>query len=99
MRAREWLRQNGYSDVADEIDRVVYRWREEGKRTRRNWWEILAGGMSGKPRIAGGVSFPILRVARIRQGLPESPFAIARSDDEQAPPVRVTARWPRKCRR
>ena len=63
-----WLRTNGYLDVADQIDRVMLRWKAEGKATRRNWWEILAGYKDGKPRMAGGVTFPVLRAARIRQG-------------------------------
>lgn len=93
-----WLRANGYNDIADQIDAVLLRWKAEGKRTRRNWWEILGGHIHGQPRVAGGITFPVLRAARIRQGLPEVATAIARNADEHAPPVRVSARWPRKRR-
>lgn len=36
-----WLRQNGYRDISDKIQRIVATWRENGVRTRRNWWDIL----------------------------------------------------------
>ena len=97
--ARVWLRANGYGDIADQIDSVMSRWKAEGKRTRRNWWEILAGHVDGQPRIAGGITFPVLRAARIRQGLPEVPSAVSRNPNEQPPPVRVSPRWPKKRRR
>lgn len=95
--ARVWLRANGYSDIADRIDRVMMRWRAEDKRTRRNWWQILAGDKDGNPRVAGGERFPVLRAARIRQGLnPDVPNAICRNVNERPPPVRITPRWRRK---
>ena len=98
--ARVWLRANEYSDIADQIDQVLLTWKEQGKATRRNWWEILAGGKDGHPRVAGGVTFPVLRAARIRQNLPaDVPNAICRNPTEQAPRVRVTPRWRRKRRR
>ena len=93
--ARVWLRGNGYGDIADQIESVMQRWRAEGKRTRRNWWEILAGHIDGQPRVAGGVTFPVLHAARRRQGLPNVATALCRSPSEQAPPVRVSARWPK----
>jgi hypothetical protein len=73
-------------------------WKKEGNRTRRNWWEILAGNEDGTPRIAGGIKFPILKAARIRQGLPDIPHAIQRNPDEVPPPVRVSGRWQRRRR-
>ena len=97
--ARVWLRVNGYDDIADQIDGVMARWKAAGKRTRRNWWQILAGHVNGQPRIAGGITFPVLRAARIRQGLPPVPHAISRDANELPPPVRVSSRWPKKRRK
>ena len=88
-----WLRSNGYKDVANLIDQVTEEWKIEGKSTRRNWWEVLAGGDGGRPfRIAGRV-FPVLRVAQRRQGRRITKNAIQRAGKERAPRVRKTARW------
>ena len=98
--ARVWLRVNEYSRIADQIDHVMLKWRADGKRTRRNWWEILAGHADGKPRIAGGITFPVLRAARIRQGLPpDVPGVLCQNPDEEPPAIRVTPRWKAKRRR
>lgn len=56
--ARVWLRANGYTVIADQIDAVMLKWKADDKATRRNWWQILAGWEDGRPRIAGGVTFP-----------------------------------------
>lgn len=96
--ARVWLRENHYDDIVERIERVMATWKAEGKATRRNWWEILAGNEDGTPRIAGGIEFPILKAARIRQGLPDVPHAIQRNPDEVPPPVRVSGRWQRQRR-
>jgi hypothetical protein len=94
---RFWLRANGYDDVADQIDQMMVRWKAQGKVTRRNWWEILAGDKNGNPRIAGGKKFPMLRAARIRQGLgTDVPNLLCRNVNEQAPPVRNPPRWSRE---
>lgn len=98
--ARVWLRNNPYIDIADQIDQVMLKWKAQGKATRRNWWQILAGWSDGRPRIAGGVTFPVLRAARIRQGLPpDVPGVLCRNPDEQPPAIRVTPRWRPKRRR
>jgi hypothetical protein len=97
--ARVWLRANGYDDIANQIDAVMLRWKAEGKRTRRNWWEILAGDKNGNARVAGGIEFPVLRAARIRQNLPEVPNALCRDPNETPLPVRQSPRWPRKRKR
>jgi DNA adenine methylase len=89
----DWLRANGYEDVADLIAEVVDDWKAEGKRTRRNWWEVLAGDGQGQNRSVAGRTFPILRVAQIRQGVPVSEDAICRNPKEEAPPILVTGRW------
>jgi hypothetical protein len=65
-----WLRQNGYRDVADKINRIVATWRENGVRTRRNWWDVLAGDHAGNPREVAGERFPIIALIRARKGLP-----------------------------
>ena len=43
MTGRQWLRANGYDDIADLIDEVINEWRLAGNGTRRNWWDVLAG--------------------------------------------------------
>ena len=94
--AREWLRANGYSDVADLIDQVMREFEASGSKERRNWWAILAGGRDGKARIINGHEFPVLRVAQIRQGQPVTANAISRSARETPPDVIATSRWPAK---
>jgi energy-coupling factor transporter ATP-binding protein EcfA2 len=67
--ARSWLKSNGYQDIEKKIDEVNRRWRKRGVRTRRNWWEVLAGDAFGSPKTVEGVEFPVLAAARRRQGL------------------------------
>lgn len=68
--ARVWLRANGYPEVAALIEEITTEWARRGKRTRRNWWEVLAGGAHGRPRQVAGRPFPVLKEAQLRQGLP-----------------------------
>jgi hypothetical protein len=97
--ARVWLRNNPYSDISEQIDGVMLQWKASGKATRRNWWQILAGWEDGRPRIAGGVTFPVLRAARIRQGLPpDVPGVLCRDASEEPPAIRVSPRWKPKRR-
>jgi DNA adenine methylase len=49
------------------IDAAERAWRKEGKRTRRNWWEVLAGDKDGNPRRVRGIQFPVIEVIRRRQ--------------------------------
>lgn len=95
MLTKQWLVANKYNDVADLIDEVVQEWSEQGKQTRRNWWEVLAGNAQGKPRRVAGREFPVLRAAQLRKGVPVTPNAICRSPKESAPPIKVTGRWAR----
>lgn len=66
MSAKTWLRRNGYGDVARNMDGLEKSWRREGRRTRRNWWEVLAGKIDGDPRVVDGVTFPVFNAARMR---------------------------------
>jgi DNA adenine methylase len=65
--ARTWLRANGHEQVARKIDSAIRKWAREGKKTRRNWWDILAGDKEGNPRKVRGILFPVLEVAKRRQ--------------------------------
>ena len=86
MNTRNWLRTNGYDDVADLIDEVINEWQAQRKKTRRNWWAVLTGGKNGKPSVRAGRTFPVLRVAQIRQGKPVTNNAICRNPEESIPP-------------
>lgn len=98
MLAKEWLLQNNYTAIAKLIDEVVAEWKAQGKATRRNWWEILAGDTNGNPRIIAGRAFPVLRTAQLRQGVPVSSAALCHNPNEEAPPIRVTTRWSRRSK-
>jgi hypothetical protein len=99
--AREWLRANGYQDIASFIDGVIREWEAKGLRTRRNWWLVLAGTpATGKPRTVSGYVFPVLKAARRRQGFPpDVEGAIERGPHELAPPIKQQARWGKRFRR
>jgi len=93
MTARDWLRENGYEDVADLIDGVMARWKARGSRERRDWWEILAGDQNGQPRVVAGTKFPVLWAAQRRQGRKATGNALKRNAREKPPPIRETGRW------
>jgi hypothetical protein len=94
--ARRWLRENGYADVANLIESLTAEWKAAGKKTRRNWWGILAGDRLGRSRTVDGQAFPVLKSAQIRQSLPVTANAISRSEEKSPPPSqRVTKRWPK----
>ena len=93
MRVRQWLLANRYEDVAALIDEVTDEWKARNKRTRRNWWEVLAGGINGKPRTVAGRAFPVLRAAQLRQGVSVTENALRRGRAEEVPPVQLTQRW------
>jgi hypothetical protein len=90
---RAWLKQHGYQDVLAIIDDAMKTWRAEGIKTRRNWWEILAGDQNGNPRTINGREFPVLKAAQLRQGVPVTPNAICRNDYELIQPIWQTKRW------
>ena len=93
--AKTWLREAGHGDIADKIAKLEARWRKAGKATRRDWWQVLAGSSKGTPTTVGGITFPILRAARDRQGLDPVRGALGcRKGAPAPPPVRVGGRWP-----
>lgn len=96
MKARDWLRVNGYEDVADLIDEVMNEWKVQGKKTRRNWWDVLAGGKNGRPYMQGGKQFPVLRAAQIRQRKKVTSNAICRNLKEEISPRVETGRWAKR---
>lgn len=64
--------------------------------SKTSWWDTLAGSPFGKPSVREGIKFPVLRVAQIRQGMPVTPNAICRNENEVPPDVIATKRWPKK---
>jgi hypothetical protein len=92
--AREWLRANGYEETAQKIDTIMAEWKEQGKATRRNWWQILGGDRHGKPRKVAGRIFPVIEAIRKRQALPRIEDAQRNTAREVAPKIKPTARWP-----
>lgn len=92
--ARQWLRENGYADVANLIESLIAKWKAAGKKTRRNWWEVLAGDRLGNPRTVNGRQFPVLKAAQVRQGVPVAANAISSPLEKSLPPAqRLTKRW------
>jgi hypothetical protein len=96
MTARDWLRDNGYEDVAALIDEVMAEMKARGSKQRRNWWDVLAGGGGGKPIVVSGREFPVLKVAQRRQRKRVTKNAISRNRKEAPPEVTATGRWSRK---
>src|SRR5215472_2458711 len=94
--ARSWLRENGYEDVADLVEKAIAQWARHGVKTRRNWWVILSGDKNGNPRKLAGTAFPVLRAAQIRQGRPVTPNSLCRNPREKPPGRWKTGRWPSK---
>jgi hypothetical protein len=94
MNARQWLRENGYSDVAAMIDEIMAEWQAQGNRQRRNWWAVLAGRKNGSGVVVAGRMFPVLKAAQRRQNLRVRRDAMMRSRGETAPPAKPTGRWP-----
>lgn len=74
--AREWLLENGYRETYEMIDEIMEEWKRFDKKTRRNWWDVLAGDKEGNPRRVEGRVFPIYNEARKRQGLIPVSYAV-----------------------
>lgn len=90
---RKWLVQNGYEDVAASIVQIMAGWQLKGTKTRRSWWDVLAGGKDGKPKNIEGVTLPVLKSAQIRMGVPVTPNALCRNESEDIPSVIHGGRW------
>jgi len=93
MTARAWLLQNNYEDVVAKIDRVEVRWRSQAKKTHRNWWDVLAGSKNGSAKRIEGITFPVLRAARLRKGWPVTDGYVCRNLREEFPTIVPQARW------
>jgi DNA adenine methylase len=91
--AREWLISSGYEDVNKTIETIMLEWQLRGLRTRKDWWEKLAGTFKGQPCSVNGVKLPILKAARIRKGWPPVAEALCRNQDQPIPPITTQARW------
>lgn len=94
MTAREWLRANGYSELAAMIDEIMAEWKATGNKQRRNWWQVLAGKKDGSPCVVAGRTFQVLKEAQKRQHMKVTRTAEKRSRRERAPAIRQTNRWP-----
>ena len=99
MTVREWLPANDYGRITDLIDGIMASIKANGSRERRSWGQILAGGKNGRPRVVAGGKFPVLAAAQIAYGLPVTPNAIRKSEDEVFPPKKENARWPKRHRK
>jgi hypothetical protein len=95
---RKWLKENDYDDVLSIIDEIMNEWHRDGKKTRRSWWEVLAGDKNGKPKKIYGKEIPVLRAAQIREGRLVTPNAICKNVEEKIEPKRITNRWPPKSK-
>ena len=91
MTARQWLRANGYGDVAAIIDEIMAEWKAAGNGQRRNWWSVLAGRKDGSGVVVSGRLFPVLKAAQRRQHVRVQSTAEKRNRRENAPPQRQTA--------
>jgi hypothetical protein len=96
--AKNWLRQNGYPDVADIIDVYMDFNKSRGSGERRNYWDLLVGQKDGKPLIRHGFTFPILKSVRKnrRPDFKPSKHAIKRNRIEIIPLPMKQARWEKK---
>lgn len=68
--ARTWLRINGYESIASTIDGILQEWSRKGLKTRRNWWDVLAGTFAGESCKVNGITIPTLNEARLRKKWP-----------------------------
>lgn len=91
--AISWLKKNGYDDIAVMLEEIMVEWKQQGKKTRRNWWEKLCGDKNGNPVNVSRRAIPVLRAAQIRQGKTVTKNAIFRNENEIAPRIRENTRW------
>jgi hypothetical protein len=97
--ARVWLRTIGlamFDELADQLDRITESWAKRGVKTRRSWWENLAGTANGTPRVSYGITFPIIAAVRERFGMDPIKGAIELPPNMVVPPMVKQARWTKK---
>jgi hypothetical protein len=93
--ARTWLKQNGYTDVAEIIESFISYNKARGSGERRNYWDLLAGRMDGECFEKHGFKFPILASVRASRKPSYKPTAkaIQRNKIEKVPIPVKQARW------
>ena len=94
--ARVWLRTIGlamFDELADQLDKITESWAKRGVKTRRNWWENLAGTPIGAKRKSYGIVFPIIAEVRERFGMDTVKDAIKLPPNVIVPPMVRQARW------
>jgi hypothetical protein len=91
--ARQWLIERGFHSEAGKIAEIEKEWRDAGKRTRRNWYEILAGDISGNPRVVAGRTFVVIAEIRARQKLECSAVAVSAGRGKRVPKPVAQNRW------
>ncbi len=97
MTIKEWLHKNKYEDVLKKISVVETGWANRGTKTRRNWGDVLAGHIDGKPKTIEGVKFPVLSAARRRKGWTITKNCLSRNNEAEMPGTVVQMRW-KKCK-
>jgi hypothetical protein len=95
VNAREWLKENGYSDIADMINAYIAHIKSLGSGERRNYWDLLVGRKDGECCMNHGFKFPILESVRKarRPNWKPSIHAIKRNNSEVIPAPVIQKRW------
>ena len=87
------MREHGYEDIDELIQQIEDTYAAKGTKSRRSWWLALAGTPAGRCRHYEGITLPILKAARQREGYPPAEGAIERTPGEQAPKKQAQGRW------
>jgi hypothetical protein len=90
--ARTFINQ-WYPAAGRIIADIIEEHSRRGVKTRRNWWDALAGLDEGEAVTVAGRKFPVLQCAQRRQGKPITPNAIPPSRDEPEPPGFRPGKW------
>ena len=100
MTVRDWLGRNGHEATLALINEVIAEFAAAGSKERRNWADVLAGGVNGAPFTVAGRAFPVLRAAQLNRRTRVTPNAIwSDREIEPFPAIRRTGRWPKRNRR
>ncbi len=91
---KKWLHDNNFDEIIDDINLVEKKWKEKGKHTRRNWWEVLAGCNNGNAKTIEGIKFPVFNSVREREGKEPIENAYDRDVNLKTPDKWYTNRWP-----